>query len=277
MPWHFPGPLENIIIGSERSFAIQYASAERKLRTLCETYGIEIDPNARVGDLSVSQQQWIELLKALYFDADILILDEPTATLDVENSRKLFQIIDKLKANKVALIIITHKLEEVMQSDRVVVLRQGEVAGMRDTRSTSLEELTHLMVGREISKTESVRSSAGRSRLVLNGVTVAEKGNVPDLENISFTVHEGEIFGIAGVAGNGQNPLMEVIAGVRKPSQGQISLDGTDITELGVQAIMARGLGHIPDDRFLEGLVSEFSIAENLILGSHRGAFAKVV
>ncbi len=267
--------LENIIIGSERSFAVQYKAAEAKLRKLCETYGIEIDPNTRVRDLSVSEQQWVEMLKALYFDADVLILDEPTATLDIENSKKLFQIIEKLKAEHIALIIITHKLNEVMQSDRVVVLRQGEVAGIRDTRATNPEELTQLMVGRDVSATEKTQTPVGAPRLVLDGVTVAGKGNVPDLLNVSLTVHEGEIFGISGVAGNGQNSLMEVIAGVRLPSKGSISLDGLDITDLGVQAIMSQGLGHIPDDRFLEGLVPEFSIAENLILGRHRSEFAK--
>jgi len=267
--------LENIIIGSERSFAVPYVAAAAKLRKLCETYGIEIDPNAQVRDLSVSEQQWVELLKALYFDADVLILDEPTATLDIENSKKLFQIIDKLKADNVALIIITHKLDEVMQSDRVVVLRQGKVAGIRDTYATNPEELTQLMVGRDVSETEKTRTPVGAPRLILEGVTVAGKGNVPDLDDVSLTVHEGEIFGIAGVAGNGQNPLMEVIAGVRNPSKGRISLDGLDITDLGVQEIMAQGLGHIPDDRFLQGLVPEFSIAENLILGRHRSEFAK--
>lgn len=267
--------LENIIIGSERSFAVQYAAAETKLRKLCETYEIEIGPNARVRDLSVSEQQWVELLKALYFDADVLILDEPTATLDIKNSRKLFQIIEKLKADNVALIIITHKLNEVMQSDRVVVLRQGKVAGIRDTRATNPEELTQLMVGREIARAAFVKTPVGAPRLVLDKVTVAGKGDVPDLDDLTLTVHEGEIFGIAGVAGNGQNALMEVIAGVRKPSRGRLALDGHDITYLDVQAIMAQGLGHIPDDRFREGLVSEFSIAENLILGCHRREFAK--
>ena len=267
--------LENIVIGSEKSFVVQYDVAEAKLRALCQTYGIAVEPNALVRDLSVGEQQWVELLKALYFDADILILDEPTATLDLENSKKLFLIIDKLKSDGVGLILITHKLDEVMKSDRVAVLRQGQIVGERTTAETSPEELTRLMVGREIKRKPRQGLAAGKPRLILENVTIAGAGQVPDLVDISLTVHEGEIFGIAGVAGNGQNPLMEVIAGVRQPSQGRILMGDQDISLLGVRDVMALGLGHIPDDRFSEGLVREFSIAENLILGNHRGEFAK--
>ena len=267
--------LENIVIGSERSFIVRHDAAERKLRALCETYGIEVRPNALVRDLSVGEQQWVELLKALYFDADLLILDEPTATLDIENSRKLFRIIDKLKANNVAVIIITHKLNEVMQSDRVVVLRHGEVVGERRTAETTPEELTRMMVGREIEARARTGEDFGAPRLVLQDVTVAGEGQVPDLANVSLVVHAGEIFGIAGVAGNGQNPLMEVIAGVRHPSRGRITLDDVDITSMPARDVMGLGVGHIPDDRFAKGLVAEFSIAENLALGNHRGEFAK--
>lgn len=267
--------LENIVIGAETSFLVQYDAAEHRLRTLCETYGIDISPSTLVRDLSVGEQQWVELLKALYFDVDLLILDEPTATLDVEGSRKLFRIIENLKSDNVALIIITHKLDEVMRSDRVVVLRRGEIVGERETAKTTPEELTRLMVGRDIEARVRSGAAPGAPCLTLDNVTVATSAQVPDLANVSLTVRAGEIFGIAGVVGNGQNALMEVIAGVRKPSSGRITLDDTDITALGVRDIMACGVGHIPDDRFAEGLVSEFSIAENLILGSHRDNFTR--
>ncbi|WP_114287931.1 ABC transporter ATP-binding protein [Candidatus Halocynthiibacter alkanivorans] len=266
--------LENIVIGSEKGFNVQYVEAEKKLRRICDNYGIGIDPNAWVRDLSVGERQWAELLKALYFDADVLILDEPTATLDVENSKKLFRIIDKLKSDGVALILITHFLDEVMQSDRVAVLRQGELVGIRKTAETTPEELTRMMVGRDLEPIIRERTPVGPDRLVLENVTVIGVGQVPDLDNVSLTVRQGEIFGIAGVAGNGQNPLMEVIAGVRTLAKGRISLDGKDIGGLNARVIKDIGLGHIPDDRFVEGLVSEMSIEENLILGDQRGQFA---
>ncbi|WP_347312062.1 ABC transporter ATP-binding protein [Defluviimonas sp. SAOS-178_SWC] len=267
--------LENIVIGSERGVIVRYAEAEAKLRQICQTYDIDIDPNALVGDLSVGEQQWAELLKALYFDAKVLILDEPTATLDIENSRKLFRIIDKLKADGVALILISHFLDEVMQADKVAVLRQGEVIGITPTAETTPQELTRMMVGRDLKPQVRQATPVGAPRLVLENVTVAGPGDVPALDSVSLTVHAGEILGIAGVAGNGQNPLMEVIAGVRKPASGRITLDGTVIGGGNARSIKDMGLGHIPDDRFAQALVRDLSIEENLILGDHRDGFAR--
>lgn len=267
--------LENIVIGAESGFFVDYAGAEAKLRRLCETYKIDIAPDALVRDLSVGEQQWVELLKALYFDASVLILDEPTATLDIEGSKKLFDIIGKLKSDGVALIIITHKLDEVMQSDRVAVLRQGRVVGERVTSQTSAAELTQMMVGREIDSPARHTTPVGEPRLVLDHVTLAGAGGKPDLDSVSLWVGRGEIFGLAGVAGNGQTALIEAIAGIRRPTSGRITLDGRDIGGIGARAVMGLGIGHIPDDRFEKGVVREFSIAENLILGSHRDRFAK--
>ena len=267
--------LENIVIGSEKGALVDYRAAADRLRGICETYGIDVNPDTLVRDLTVGERQWVELLKALYFKADVLILDEPTATLDVENSRKLFRIIDKLKADGLGLILISHYLDEVMQADRVAVLRQGAVVGIRDTAQTTPEELTRLMVGRDITRKHRDNSPVGAPRLVLEDVSVAGAGQVPALDRVSLTVHAGEILGIAGVAGNGQNPLMQVIAGVRPPLSGRITLDGTDIGTLGARAVKDMGLGHIPDDRFAEGLVPEFTIGENLILGNHRDEFAR--
>ena len=267
--------LENIVIGAEHGLIVNYSAAEQKLRALCDTYGIEIAPNAKLRDLTVGEQQWVELLKALYFKASVLILDEPTATLDIEGSKKLFRIIDMLRSTGMAIIIITHKLDEVIQSDRVTVLRQGRVVGELVTAQTTTAELTRLMVGHEIEARPRTAAVTGEARLVLEGVTIRGSGQKPDLDAVSLTVHRGEIFGIAGVAGNGQTPLIEAIAGITRPTSGRILVDGGDIIGLGVRPIMALGVGHIPDDRFEKGVVGEFSIAENLILGNHRDRFAK--
>ena len=266
--------LENIVIGSEKSLVVQYEEAEKKLRHICADYGIEIDPNTLVRDLSVGEKQWAELLKALYFDADVLILDEPTATLDIENSKKLFRMIDKLKADGIALILISHFLDEVMQADRVAVLRHGAVVGIKRTAETTPEELTRMMVGRDLEPKLRDNSKVGEPRLVLENVTVEGSDQLLALNDVSMTIHHGEILGIAGVAGNGQNPLMEVISGIRTLASGRIILDGINISGINARKIKDMGLGHIPDDRFVAGLVPEMSIEENLILGDHRGLYA---
>ena len=179
------------------------------------------------------------------------------------------------RSTGMAIIIITHKLDEVMQSDRVTVLRQGRVVGELVTAQTTTAELTRLMVGHEIEARPRTAAVTGEARLVLEGVTIRGSGQKPDLDAVSLTVHRGEILGIAGVAGNGQTPVIEAIAGITRPTSGRILVDGGDIIGLGVRPIMALGVGHIPDDRFEKGVVGEFSIAENLILGNHRDRFAK--
>jgi simple sugar transport system ATP-binding protein len=267
--------LENIVMGHERGLFVRYQAARAKLEALCRRYDIAIRPEARVGDLTVGERQWVELLKALYHDARLLILDEPTATLDLRESRKLFRIIGELKAEGVGLILISHSLDEVMQSDRVVVLRQGAVVGERRTADTTPEELTRLMVGRDVARAERGVRHAGRPCLAVERLTVARPGAAPLLDEVSFTVAEGEIFGLAGVAGNGQKPLLEAIAGLLRPTSGRVLIDGEALDELSVHAIQQLGVGHIPDDRLVEGLVGEFSIAENIALGGHRDAFAR--
>lgn len=266
--------LENIVLGHERGLFVNYRAAEKKLRALCQRYDISVKPNARVGDLTVGERQWVELLKALYHEAAVLILDEPTATLDLRESRKLFRIIDELKAAGVALILISHSLDEVMRSDRVIVLRQGQVVGERSTRDTTPQELTRLMVGREVERKYRGGSRPGRPCLSVEHVTIRRPGGTPILDDINFSVAEGEIFGLAGVAGNGQKPLMEAIAGVLPLSSGRILIDGELLADLDIHAIQKLGVGHIPEDRLSEGLVGDFSIAENIALGSHRDVFA---
>ncbi|PIP00030.1 ABC transporter ATP-binding protein [Pleomorphomonas carboxyditropha] len=266
--------LENIVLGHERGLFVNYRAAEKKLRALCRRYGISVRPDARVGDLTVGERQWVELLKALYHEAAVLILDEPTATLDLQESRKLFRIIDELKTAGVALVLISHSLAEVMRSDRVVVLRQGRVVGERATSETTPQELTRLMIGREVERKHRGSSRPGRPCLDVEHVTIRRPGGAPILDDISFSVAEGEIFGLAGVAGNGQKPLMEAIAGVLPFSSGRVLIDGELLADLDVHGIQKLGVGHIPEDRLSEGLVGDFSIAENIALGSHRDVFA---
>lgn len=266
--------LENIIVGAQPGgLLLKKDTAEQRLKLLCDTYGIELDFGALVRDLSVGEQQWVELLKALFLGADLLILDEPTATLGPEESKRLFKIIDKIRAEGLSIILISHKLEEVMQSDRVSVLRKGRHVGTVVTSQTTPDELTRMMVGRDVSlATAKDDAEQGDIRLELNEVCVAGGHGLAALENVSLAVRSHEILGVAGVAGNGQNELMEVIAGLRPVQSGRIVLDGNTISGRTVKDIMAVGVGHIPDDRFREGLVAEFSIAENLILGNQRSA-----
>jgi simple sugar transport system ATP-binding protein len=267
--------LENIVLGHERSLFVNRRAAERKLAALCERHGIAIRPGARVGDLSVGERQWVELLKALYHEASVLVLDEPTATLDPRESARLFDIIAGLRAAGTAIVLITHALDEVMRSDRVVVLRQGEVVGERRTAETTPQELTRLMIGREVERRRRTASRPGRPCLEVERISIRRPGGAPVLDDVSLSVAEGEILGIAGVAGNGQKPLMEAIAGIRPLSSGRILIDGELLADLDIRAIQKLGVGHIPEDRLREGLVGDFSIAENLALGGHRGAFSR--
>lgn len=264
--------LENIIVGTQRSgFCLRAAEARQKLERICKSYGIEIDFDAYVWQLPVGRQQWVEILKALYLDARILILDEPTAVLTPDESRILFKIIREMCARGLSIILITHKLVEVMQSNRVTVLRKGRVVATLNTPETSPDELARLMVGRDVSF--SVAKSVlepGETVLAVEGLTARGHWGETVLKDISLSVARHEILGIAGVAGNGQKELFEVLCGVRKPEAGTIRLKGEEVAGLTPRAMMDRGVGHIPDDRFREGLVPEFSIAENLVLGWQR-------
>lgn len=201
----------------------------------------------------------------------ILILDEPTAVLTPGKSRILFDIIGKMCARGLSIILITHKLVEVMQSNRVTVLRKGKVVATLDTSKTSPDELARLMVGRDVSFTVTKPELApGETVIAVSGLTARGHWGEAVLKDVSFSVARHEILGIAGVAGNGQKELFEVLCGVRKPEAGSIRLKGEDVAGLTPRALMDRGIGHIPDDRFREGLVPEFSVAENMVLGWQR-------
>ena len=261
--------VENIIVGTTSTWRLDMASARRRIADLCESYGLELAPDRLVALLSVGEKQWVEIIKALYLGARLLILDEPTAVLTPQESQRLFTIIDQLKASGISIILITHKMNEVMRSDRVSVLRKGRLVATVETGKVSRDELTLMMVGRSVKPVE-VRETArdGRTALLLKGLRLAAaSGGI--LPSIDLDVAQGEILGIAGVAGNGQDELLEAIAGLRKPKAGQIVLDGEDIGNMSVHDFAKHGVGYVPSDRFRDGLVPEFTIAENLILGRH--------
>ncbi|HTN95477.1 MAG TPA: ABC transporter ATP-binding protein [Nordella sp.] len=259
--------LENIVVGTGSGMRLDMAAARSRILELSRGFGLEIAPDRRVADLSVGEKQWVEIVRALYLGARLLILDEPTAVLTPQESERLFAIIHQLKDAGIAVILISHKMNEVMRSDRVSVLRKGRLVGTVTTRDVTRDDLTLMMVGRPVAQVHArAKPSAGETALSLKGVTLA-RGGRSYLKGIDLDLASGEIVGIAGVAGNGQDELLEVVAGLARPDSGRILLRGEDIKSLTVHDIARRGVGYVPSDRFRDGLVSDFSIAENLILG----------
>ncbi|ARP63393.1 ABC transporter ATP-binding protein [Mesorhizobium sp. WSM1497] len=266
--------LENIMVGTgDTPFLLNPEATRGKLRSLCARYQISVPLDVPVRQLSVGEQQWVEILKALYRDVRLLILDEPTAVLTPQESERLFEVLFRMRSEGLAIVIITHKLNEVMKSDRVSVLRKGRKIATVESASTSAEKLTAMMVGRALSVQKNLEKGGGGEDLlrITNLDSPNDRGD-GGLKNVSLTLRRGEILAIAGVAGNGQSELFETLIGVRKPRQGRIELNGEDITGLAPREIIAKGVGYVPDDRFQDGLVPQFSIAENLILGRHRSS-----
>lgn len=261
--------LENIMVGASTGWRLGANQARAKVEAICGRFGIRLDLNRMVGELAVGEQQWVEIVKALYLDVRLLILDEPTATLTPEESSRLFAMIREMATSGLAIIMITHKMNEVLQSDRVTVLRKGRLIGTVDTREMSRAALTRMMIGREMANSVSAATQghAGGTVLQLENVTLDDRNGRRRLDNIGFDLHAGEILGVAGVAGNGQNELFEAIAGIRQPSAGDIHLSGRPIRNLSPKAIADLGLGHVPNDRLRDGLAADLSIAENMILG----------
>ncbi|TDI57573.1 MAG: ABC transporter ATP-binding protein [Alphaproteobacteria bacterium] len=264
--------LENIVVGTDSAgLFLNLRAAEARLKKLCENYGVDLDLRAKVWQLPVGQQQWVEILKTLYVDAELLILDEPTAVLTPQESQNLFRILRQMTGEGLSVVLITHKLNEVMQSDRVTVLRKGARVATVTTSDVTKEELTAMMVGREIDfELRKSKSSFGDPVLEIDGLRALNDKGLEALRGVSLTLHKGEILGIAGVAGNGQKELFEALVGVRPVTGGTLCLNGEDITGQAPSAILAHGIGHIPEDRFAEGLIPEFTIAENLVLGNQR-------
>ncbi|MDR3476267.1 MAG: ABC transporter ATP-binding protein [Devosia sp.] len=264
--------LENIIVGTHHGgWSLDRRRAESKLRGICAEYGLDVKLDAYVWQLTVGEQQWVEILKALYLDAELLILDEPTAVLTPEESERLFAIIEAMLQRGLAVVLITHKLKEVMRSHRVTVLRKGRRIATIRTAETTPEALTEMMIGRPL-QTAPQKPAAAGGRVVVQVSHVSLRGSWGErlVEDVSLTVEAGEILGIAGVAGNGQKPLLELLAGIRRPDAGGIAIGDAQLEGASPAAFIAAGVGIVPDDRFKEGLIRTFSIADNLLLGSQR-------
>ncbi|MCC5779782.1 ABC transporter ATP-binding protein [Nitratireductor sp. B36] len=271
--------LENVILGAEGEALLNtsIARARSELERLERDYGLEVDPDAIIEDLPVGLQQRVEILKALYRGADILILDEPTGVLTPAEADHLFRILEQLKEEGKTIILITHKLREIMAiTDNVSVMRQGTMVATRKTAETSVEELAELMVGRRVLlQVEKGEASPGEVLLSVRNLTVKDSRGVTMVDNVSLDVRAGEIVGIAGVAGNGQSQLLDAITGVRKAISGTVTLDGepVDLTGAADPAdLRARGMAHVPEDRHHVGLVLPFEENENAMLGYHRQA-----
>lgn len=262
--------IENVVLGAEEPGLLSdYTGPKKKLLALCRTYGLDLDLDAKVWQLSVGEQQWVEILKALYVGAELLILDEPTAVLTPQEADGLFTVLSRMKDEGKSIIFITHKLKEVMKaSDRVTVLRKGKHVATVDTKDVTMEDLARMMVGRDlVFRVEKETRSHGEPVLQVQELCAWGDHGREVVDNVSLTLHEREILGIAGVAGNGQRELAEVLVGSRPVKSGRILLADRDISGSGTKEIMACGMGFIPQDRIMEGLVPGFSVAENLILG----------
>jgi ABC-type uncharacterized transport system ATPase subunit len=265
--------IENVIMGNEgRNAILNLERAEEKLRSLCEIYAVDLNPKARIWQLSVGQQQWVEILKALYVGVDLLILDEPTSVLTPQESERLFAVLQQMKEEGLSIIFVTHKLKEVMEvSDRVSILRKGRKVKTVATADETMESLARMMVGREvIFQVEREQLEHGQPVLEVRDLNALDDMGLEAVRGVSFEISHSEILGLAGVAGNGQRELFEVLVGVRKAEGGRISVEGEEITNRAPAQIMAKGIGHIPEDRIHDGLVPDLSVAENLILGQQR-------
>ncbi|MBX5449238.1 ATP-binding cassette domain-containing protein [Thermogemmatispora sp.] len=263
--------LENIVLGTkpERSPLLDLRQAERRIAQLSRSLGLEVSPYERVQHLTLGQQQKVEIMKALYRGARLLILDEPTAVLTPQESEELFALLRRLRAEGVTIIFISHKLKEVMAiSDRVTVMRLGRVVRTLETRQATLPELARLMVGRAVALTVVKEEAArmGEVRLRLEQVQARGGNGREALRGISLELRAGEIHGLAGVDGNGQSELLEVLMGLRRVEAGRILFEGRDITALDTAARLDLALAHIPEDRQRQGLILELSVAENMVL-----------
>jgi ABC-type uncharacterized transport system ATPase subunit len=266
--------LENVVLGAEGGALIgpALAKARAELVRLAQDYELEVDPDAIVGELPVGLQQRVEILKALFRGADTLILDEPTGVLTPDEADHLFRILRTLRDQGKTVIIITHKLREIIAiTDHVSVMRRGELVATRETMKSDVLELAELMVGRQVNMhVEKTPSKPGETVLEVKNLTWKDRKGVPRVDNVSFSVRKGEIVGIAGVSGNGQSELLDVIAGIARPTSGQVIFEGKDIGVLGdPRHVRAEGLAHVPEDRQHRGLIGSFDASENIILGWH--------
>ncbi|QLC34449.1 ABC transporter ATP-binding protein [Halarchaeum sp. CBA1220] len=273
---------ENIVLGNEPrkwgGLAVDRDAARREVRELSERYGFDVDPDETVADVSVGVQQRVEILKALYRGADVLILDEPTAVLTPQEVEDLYDVIEELTEQGKTIIFITHKLGEAMHAaDDITVLRDGKHVASVPAAEATREALAEYMVGRQVDmQFERSDAEPGDPVLTVEDVSVRDDRGVPAVTGASFGVREGEVFGVAGVDGNGQSELVEAITGLRSAESGTVSFDGADVTETPRRERIDCGMAYIPEDRQERGLVMDFDLVENAILGSqHAAPFAE--
>jgi general nucleoside transport system ATP-binding protein len=258
---------ENIVLGAEprRGATLDLEGAIKATEELSERYGLRVDPRARVADLSVGVQQRVEILKTLYREARILVLDEPTAVLTPQETEDLFAVLNELVADGLSIIFITHKLGELLGvSDEITIIRDGHVVDTVKTAETNEGELARLMVGREVLlRVEKTETKPGQPRLAAEGLVVLSNTGARAVDGVSLEVRAGEILGVAGVDGNGQTELADALAGVRHVESGRVYLDGDDVTTLGADDRQERRLAYVPEDRASKGLVQDFALYEN--------------
>jgi simple sugar transport system ATP-binding protein len=270
--------LDNVMLGAEGGFRLagRRAQVEAKLRDICARYRLEVDPLATIAELSVGAQQRVEILKQIYRSANILILDEPTAVLTAQESASLFEILRLFREQGKTIILITHKLQEIMDvTDQVTVMRAGRVVGTVATGETGKEQLARMMVGRPL-QSELPRAPwrPGAPVLKISQLRLEDRNKVPRLSDIDLTVHAGEIVALAGVSGNGQSELLEILSGMRLPSAGRVEFLGKELPYAGrvhADGLPARfrmlGIGHVPEDRLRDGVIKDFSVMQNTVFG----------
>ncbi len=262
---------ENIVLAAEPTKAgvlLDYDVAATRVRELSDRFGLDVDPNARIQDITVGQQQRVEILKALYRGAEVLILDEPTSVLTPQEAGELFEILESLKAQGKAIVFISHKLKEVLEiADRITVLRRGKKIDTIPREGATEAGLARMMVGREVLlRVQKNASQPGDAFLVIEDLHVLDDRGLEAVRGISFEARGGEIVGIAGVDGNGQTELIDAMTGLRRPASGRVLVGERELTTASANDHLKAGLGHIPEDRHRRGLVLEFTLAENLAL-----------
>jgi simple sugar transport system ATP-binding protein len=266
---------ENIVLGHEPlrgGVFLDERAASRRVEDVAKTFKFAVDPSSRVAEITVGQQQRVEIMKALYRNADILILDEPTAVLTPQEASDLFEILRTLRREGISIIFISHKLGEVLEiADRITVLRRGKVVETVAAAGATEQELARAMVGREVLlRVDKQRATPGETLLEVEDIHAEDDRQLERVRGVSLSVRSGEIVGLAGVDGNGQTELIETLVGLRRPSSGRILIGGRDVTGEGTRRMIEEGVGHIPEDRQKVGLVLDFSVAENLALHGYR-------